>query len=117
MLFRGMTRLMTESQQKRIDDMYNDVITGVYESVCEQAIIPEFIPLTMHGIEKTFNALRMIQVDPDIIEDIIYDTDEVWSERKTYTRLRKFSYNTERPKIPIHVSRKRANRGHGWKRW
>jgi len=110
MLFKGVTRLLTESQQKRIDDMYDDVITGVYDLMCQHVcVIPEFIL-----VEKTFNALRMINVDPDTIETVLYETDDTWSERKTYTRLRRFFYNTERPKHRVHSARRRF---YGWKKY
>lgn len=117
MLFKGVTRLNTESQQKRVDSMYDDVISAAYDSVCEQAVIPEFIPYAMHSVEKTFRALRMIHVDPDIIEAIIYDTDEIWSERNTYARVRRFYYNKERLKYGVPESRKRTSHGYSWKRW
>ena len=97
--------------------MYDDVITGAYDSICEQAIIPEFIPYSMYSIEKTFNALRMIDMDPEMIETIIYETDEIWSERNMHARVRRFFYNKEQPKHRVHVMRKQANHGHGWRRW
>jgi hypothetical protein len=97
--------------------MYDDVISAAYDLVCEHAIILEFIPETMHSVEKTFRALRMIHVDPEIIEAIICDTDEIWSERNTYTRVRRFFYNKERLKYRVPVSRKRVSHGYSWKRW
>ena len=82
-----------------IDGMYDDVISEAYDSVFEN-FGTRVMLLNMRFIEQTFNALRMIQTHPYEIENILFETDRVFSERKMCARLHRMMDSTkERPKV------------------
>lgn len=98
LLFKGMHRLNKKRMQDQEDEAYEELMGEVYDMILGD----EFMRVTgaleqIRLVEQTIQAARIMNYSFDMIEDVLFFSDEVFSVRKADSRVRRYIHSCRDP--------------------